>query len=117
MLNKIEGTCVLALARPGQRNSIINIIPNNRMFHTRVKAASRIGPHNQDVISVIIGWLRGDCYTNKRSIEGTRLWYKLCLYCTIQTLKPWRYFNNIYIKGSSVSNPRKWVLPYLHSLA
>lgn len=27
------------------------------MFHTRVKAASRIGPHNLDVISVIVGSL------------------------------------------------------------
>jgi hypothetical protein len=45
------------------------------MFHTRVKAASRIGPHNLDVISVIVGLLLGDCYANKRSVEGTRLCY------------------------------------------
>jgi hypothetical protein len=46
------------------------------MFHTRVKAASRIGPHNLDVISVIVGSLLGDCYANKRSVEGTRLCYR-----------------------------------------
>jgi hypothetical protein len=75
-LNKIEGTCVLALAIPGQRNNIINKIPNSRMFHTRVKAASIIGPHNTEVISVLIGSLLGDCYANKRSVEGTRFCYR-----------------------------------------
>lgn len=44
-------------------------------FHTRVKAASRIGTHNQDIISVAIGSLLGDCYANSRSVEGTRLCY------------------------------------------
>ena len=47
-----------------------------RVFHTRVKAASRIGPHNIDVISVLIGTLIGDAYANKRSLEGTRICYR-----------------------------------------
>jgi hypothetical protein len=104
ILNKIEDTCVLSLAITGQRNNITNKIPFNQMFHTfpnpsgvggegplpgvrtpkgksplggtRVKAASRIGPHNLDVISVIVGSLLGDCYANKRSVEGTRLCYR-----------------------------------------
>jgi hypothetical protein len=46
------------------------------MFHTRVKAATRIGPHNHDVISVIVGSLLGDCNASKRSVEGTRFVYK-----------------------------------------
>jgi hypothetical protein len=46
------------------------------MFHTIVRAAKRIGPHNQDVVSVIVGSLLGDCYANSRSIEGTRLCYR-----------------------------------------
>ena len=46
------------------------------MFHTRVKAASRIGPHNQEVLSVIIGSLLGDSYANRISIEGTRLYFR-----------------------------------------
>jgi len=74
ILNKIEDTCVLTIA--GQKNYIIKKIPSNRMFHTRVKAASRIGPHNLDVISVIVGSLLGDCYASKRSLEGTRLCYR-----------------------------------------
>lgn len=100
ILNKIEDTCILSLAITGQRNYITKKIPFNRMFHTspgeegplsgvltpergksplggtRVKAASRIGPHNLDVISVIVGSLLGDCYANKRSVEGTRLCYR-----------------------------------------
>jgi heme/copper-type cytochrome/quinol oxidase subunit 2 len=74
ILNKIEDTCVLTIAV--QKNHIIKKIPSNRIFHTRVKAASRIGPHNLDVISVIVGSLLGDCYANKRSVEGTRLCYR-----------------------------------------
>ncbi len=46
------------------------------MFHTRVKAASRIGPHHVDVISVIVGSLLGKCAANRRSVEGTRLCYR-----------------------------------------
>lgn len=49
---------------------------NNAMFHTRVRAINRIGPHNHDIISVIVGSLLGDCYASKRSVEGTRLVYK-----------------------------------------
>ena len=52
----------------------LNLTLNN--FHTKVRAINRIGPHNQDVISVIVGSLLGDCYDNKRSIEGTRFVYK-----------------------------------------
>ncbi len=45
-------------------------------FHTRVRASSRIGPHNQDVLSVIIGSLLGDGYANARTIEGVRFSYR-----------------------------------------
>jgi hypothetical protein len=47
-----------------------------RTFHTKVKAGSRIGPHNLDVISVVVGSLLGDSYANRRSIEGTRICYR-----------------------------------------
>jgi heme/copper-type cytochrome/quinol oxidase subunit 2 len=47
-----------------------------RTFHTKIRASSRIGPHNQDVISVIIGSLLGDSYANARTIEGTRISYR-----------------------------------------
>lgn len=41
-----------------------------------MKAGSRIGPHNQDVISIIIGSFLGDYYANRRSVEGTRICYR-----------------------------------------
>jgi hypothetical protein len=47
-----------------------------RSFHTKIKASKRIGPHNKDVISVIVGSLLGDCYGNRRSVEGTRFSYR-----------------------------------------
>lgn len=77
ILNKIEDTCFLLLI--GQRK----ITPfKNKFnthfynFHTRMKAGSRIGPHNWDIISVLIGSLLGDCYGNRRSVEGTRFAFK-----------------------------------------
>lgn len=48
----------------------------SRAFHTRIKAGSRIGPHNEDVLSVIVGSLLGDSYGNRRSVEGTRICYR-----------------------------------------
>jgi Cft2 family RNA processing exonuclease len=74
ILNKIEDTYNLALLFVGQRKN--NICKSKINFHTRVRATSRIGPHNQDVISVVIGSLLGDCYANSRSVEGTRLCYR-----------------------------------------
>jgi ubiquinol-cytochrome c reductase cytochrome b subunit len=47
-----------------------------RAFHTKIRASSRIGPHNQDVLSVVIGSLLGDAYGNARTIEGTRISYR-----------------------------------------
>lgn len=46
------------------------------MFHTLVRAKNRIGPHNEDVISVLIGSLIGDSYASYRSGEGTRFCYR-----------------------------------------
>jgi hypothetical protein len=57
-------------------NNLIYPKIQKRTFHCRVKAGKRIGPHNIDVISVIVGSLLGDCYANRRSIEGTRLCYR-----------------------------------------
>jgi LAGLIDADG DNA endonuclease family/Cytochrome C oxidase subunit II, transmembrane domain len=48
----------------------------SKNFHTLVKANKRIGPHNEDIISAIIGSLLGDGYGNKRYIEGTRFCFR-----------------------------------------
>ena len=46
-------------------------------FHTNhIRAINRIGPHNQDVLSVIIGSLLGDAYGNRISGEGVRICYR-----------------------------------------
>lgn len=84
-------------ARPkgwnGQRinNILINNIGINisqsRKFHSRMKAGSRIGPHNQEVISVILGSLLGDLIFRGQSINRTTFFllkkscstHKLCL--------------------------------------
>lgn len=42
-------------------------------FHTRCRAINRIGPHNIDVISILVGLLLGDGYLNNRSGEGARM--------------------------------------------
>jgi hypothetical protein len=49
---------------------------NKRSFHTKVKASRRIGPHNEDVISLLIGSLLGDTYGNRISGEGIRFSYR-----------------------------------------
>lgn len=46
------------------------------MFHTKVKAIYRIGPHNEDVTSVVIGSLLGDSYANRKHIDGVRICYR-----------------------------------------
>lgn len=85
ILNKREDTYYTSLI--GQINKVrlfeVNIMPKNlisyrqnSMFHTVVRAKNRIGPHNEDTISVIIGSLLGDSYANNRSGEGTRLCYR-----------------------------------------
>jgi hypothetical protein len=74
ILNKIVNTFV------GQKKKdIFNYGKHNlqiRTFHSRIRAASRIGPHNEDIISIIVGSLLGDSYGNRRSIEGTRICYR-----------------------------------------
>jgi hypothetical protein len=48
-----------------------------RNYHiSNIRAVNRIGPHNEDVISVIIGSLLGDAYANRRSGEGVRICYR-----------------------------------------
>jgi len=48
-----------------------------REFNTlNLRAKNRIGPHNQDVISLIIGSLLGDAYCNKRLIVGSRICFR-----------------------------------------
>lgn len=45
-------------------------------FIPNIRAKNRIGPHNQDVISVIFGGLLANAYANKRPIDGVRICYR-----------------------------------------
>jgi len=47
-----------------------------KTFHTKVRASKRIGPHNQEVVSVIIGSLLSGCCTSAKTREGTRFFYR-----------------------------------------
>lgn len=45
-------------------------------YISNIRAINRIGPHDKDVLSIIIGSLLGDAYANNRSGEGVRLCYR-----------------------------------------
>ena len=44
---------------------------NSRQFHTKVRSYKRIGPHNLDVISVLVGCLLGDAVKSKSVVQST----------------------------------------------
>src|SRR5271163_1136359 len=47
-----------------------------KCFHTYLRTSKRIGPHDEDIISIIIGSLLGDAYGSKRYAVGTRIVFK-----------------------------------------
>lgn len=47
-----------------------------RFFFTKINRINRIGPHNLDVISLLVGRLFGDRYASKRSEKGTRISFR-----------------------------------------
>jgi hypothetical protein len=78
-------TLVFNLAQVKNKNPLLGFafknsyklnINNMKYFHTKVRASKRIGPHDKDVISVLVGSLLGDSYGNRRSVEGTRFCYR-----------------------------------------
>jgi len=72
-----------------------------REFHTHVKANKRIGPHNEDVVSVIIGSLLGNSITNSKPIEGTRIVLRSRSMEYLQSM-----YNFFYTRGYTRSEPR-----------
>jgi hypothetical protein len=63
---------------------MIFLWPTSRQFHTITRTSNRIGPqnlvgpHNLDVISVLVGCLLGDAYAlkNNKGIPGTKFRFK-----------------------------------------
>lgn len=51
---------------------------NSRQFHIRTQTSKRVGPHNSDVISVLVGCLLGDAYSTKSKspVPGTSFRFK-----------------------------------------
>lgn len=41
-----------------------------------IRSTRRIGPHNEDIISVLTGSILGDAYMSRRSGEGVRVCYR-----------------------------------------
>lgn len=57
---------------------IYSLNSNSRQFHTKTINSNRVGPHNLDVISVLVGCLLGDAYYSKSKtlIGGTSFRFK-----------------------------------------
>lgn len=57
---------------------IFSLYSISRQFHTKTSTSNRIGPHNLDVISVLVGCLLGDAYAikSKSKIVGTSFRFK-----------------------------------------
>lgn len=53
-------------------------LKNSRQFHIKTRTTNRIGPHNSDVISVLVGCLLGNAHSkkSKSQIAGTILRFK-----------------------------------------
>ena len=65
-------TCIL-----NKNNSLTSLQYQPMFYHiSNIRAINRIGPQNEDVISVIIGSTIGDGYLHKRSGEGVRVCYR-----------------------------------------
>jgi hypothetical protein len=104
-LFSFAGLCVFILVF--ELRAFYFYIPN-------IRANKRNGPHNKEVLSVIIGSLLGDCYGNRKSKEGLRFVFKQSIknkeylmwlyqffydrgYCS--NLKPKQYFTKLKVKS------------------
>jgi hypothetical protein len=58
-------------------NNIYYIISVNLAFIIpNIRAIKRIGPHNEDIISVLVGSLLGDCHAERLNNGGVRFTFK-----------------------------------------
>ena len=61
----------------GKINSVTSLQNQRRFYYiSNISAINRIGPHNEDVLSVIIGSILGDAYAIQRTGEGVRICYR-----------------------------------------
>lgn len=86
---------------------------HRRFFYTNtIRGINRIGPHNVDVISVIVGSLLGGARANKRSGEGVRIHFKQS--STHKEYLLWLY-SFFYSRGytSPTSAPREYTKQFI----
>ena len=68
---KPADTSISRWARPYSINNL-----QKRSFHTNVRAINRKGPHNSDILEVIIGSILGKATANNITGEGVRICYR-----------------------------------------
>lgn len=68
--DKNDNSTIMPFSKHGNKQN--GSKTQKRSFHTSCRAVNRIGPHNEDVIAVLIGLLLGDGYAINRSGEGVR---------------------------------------------
>nr|YP_009517229.1 LAGLIDADG homing endonuclease [Myochromella boudieri]AYE93142.1 LAGLIDADG homing endonuclease [Myochromella boudieri] len=62
----------------GKNNYFLFRVTNQKLYYhiSNIRAINRIGPHNEDILSVIIGSILGDAYASNRTGEGVRICYR-----------------------------------------
>lgn len=75
---------------------------DSKFFHTQCRSINRVGPHNLDVISVIIGLILGDGYLHNRTGEGIRLCVRQSIIHKDYLFSLYEFFNN---NGYCSNNP------------
>lgn len=95
-----DNSTIMALSNHGNNRS--GSKTQNRSFHTSCRAVNRIGPHNEDVIAVLIGLLLGYGYAVNRSGEGvlTDSIFNFCgnlIKVEVNKFYPHKYFSTILL--------------------
>ncbi|KAG0122687.1 laglidadg DNA endonuclease [Tuber indicum] len=55
---------------------VLPLILQSRQFHTKIKTSQRIGPHNLDVISVLVGCLINPNLRGTKKVKGTNFRFR-----------------------------------------
>jgi len=85
--------CNLWLNKLELRKIKIDSTINKCSFHTHIRSKNRIGPHNIDIISVIIGSLLGHGNGEKRNLNGVRIRYRQSIINEEYIFWLYRFFN------------------------
>ncbi len=65
-----------AIAGGGIKIKVRPLFLQSRQFHTKMRTSDRIGPHNLDVVSVLVGLGDGYASQTKGKIVGTSFRFK-----------------------------------------